>query len=97
MLRLVLCAFVAARLTDFCADAANTFREVRAACHKTRGRGAHRRAGAIQLDAAHHHLHILLVQAFRRAMLAGDGAVVAGVDTALILFKRHIQLLIVTF
>src|SRR5262249_29968326 len=87
-------AFVAARLADFCADAANTFREVGAACHQARGRGADRRAGAIQLDAARHHLHVLLVQAFRRAMLAGDRAVVTGVDTALILFVWHIRLVI---
>ena len=97
VLCLVLRAFVAARLADFCADAANTFREVRAACHKARRRGADRRAGAIQLDAARHHLHILLVEAFRRAMLAGDRAVVTGVDTALILFVWHIQLVIVAF
>ena len=87
VLCLVLRAFVAARLADFCADAANTFREVRAACHQAHGRGAERRAGEIQLDAARHHLHILLVQAFRRAMLARDRAFVTGVDTALILFE----------
>jgi len=88
-------AFVAARLADFCADAANTAREVRVARHYARGRGADRRAGAIQLDAACHHFHILLMQAFRRAMLAGDRAVVTGVDTALILFVWHIRLVIV--
>jgi len=87
-------AFVAARLADFCADAANTVREVRVARHYARGRGADRRAGAIQLDAACHHFHILLMQAFRRAMLAGDRAVVTGVDTALILFVWHIRLVI---
>jgi hypothetical protein len=34
------------------------------------------------------------VEAFRRAMLAGDRAVVTGVDTALILFVWHIRLVI---
>ena len=91
MPRLVLRAFVAARLADLCADAANTFREVRAACHQARGRGADGGAGAIQLDAARHHLHILLAQALRRAMLAGGRAFVAGVDTALIRFEWHIR------
>ena len=95
MLCLVLRAFVAARLADICTEAANTFHEVRAACHQARGRSAHRRAGAIQLDAARHHLHILLVQAFRGAMLAGDRAGVTRNDTALILFKRHLQSVIV--
>jgi len=91
----VLRALVAARLADLCADAANTFREVRVACHQAHGRAAECRAGATELDAARHHLHILLVQAFRRAMLASDRAVVTGVDTALILFVWHIRLIIV--
>src|SRR5262249_17142645 len=95
VLCLVLRAFVAAGLADFCANAANTFREIRTACHQARRRGADRRAGAIQLDAARHHLHILLVQAFRRAMLASDRAVVAGVDTVLILSVWHIRSIIV--
>src|SRR5215471_6999019 len=47
------------------------------------------------LTVRRHHLHILLVEAFRRAMLAGDRAVVTGVDTALILFVWHIRLVIV--
>ena len=91
MLCLVLSAFITACLADFCADAAKTPRELGATCHETRRRGADGGAGAIEFDAAGHRLNILLLQTFRRTMLAGDGAVVTGVDTALIVLVWHIQ------
>ena len=92
MLRLVFCAFIAARSTNFGADAADRGGKLRTARHQARCSRAYRRAGAIQLDTTCHHFHILLMQTFRRAMFASNHAVITCVDTALIFFVWHTQL-----
>ena len=89
MLRLMFCAFIAAGLTNFGADAADPRRKLRTARHQACCSRAYRGACTIQLDATRHHFHILLVQAFGRAMFAGNHAVVTCVDTALIFFVCH--------
>ncbi len=93
MLRLVFCTFVAAGLTNFGADAAGTCGKLRTARHQAHCGRAYRGAGTIQLDASRHHFYILLMQAFRCAMFAGNYAVVTCVNTALIFFVRHTQLI----
>ena len=45
---------------------------------------------AIELDAARHFLHILFVQAFRRAVFAGCRASVTGIDTAVVFLVWHV-------
>jgi len=92
MLRLVFCAFIAARLTNFGADAADRGGKLRTARHQACCSRAHGGAGAIQLNAMGHHFYILLMQAFRRAIFASNHAVITRVDTALIFFVWHTQL-----
>src|SRR4051794_40495061 len=86
MLRLVLCAFIAAVLTDFGADAADPCGKLGTARHQAHCSRTYRGAGAIQLDTTRHHFHILLMQAFGRAMFASNHAVITCVNTALIFF-----------
>ncbi len=59
MLRFVPGAFITAGLANFRADAADARRKVGPARHEPDGGCADRRAGAIQLDAACHHLDVL--------------------------------------
>ena len=92
MLRLVFCAFIAAGLTNFGADAADPYGKLRTARHQARCSRAYRGASAIQLDATRHHFHILLMQAFGRAMFASNHAVVTCINTALMFFVCHTQL-----
>jgi hypothetical protein len=92
MLRVVFCAFLAARFTNFSADAADRGGKLRTARHQACCSRADRGAGAIQLDATRHHLYVLLLQAFRRAIFASNHAVSTSVNTALIFFVWHTHL-----
>lgn len=84
MFRVVLFAFARAGVADFRAQRADPHRELAAAGHQTHRKSAHVGAIAIELDAASHHLHVLLAQAFRGTALAGDHAPDAGMHTTLV-------------
>lgn len=93
---LVLGALVAAGLADFGADPADLGRYVATASHETRGQPADGRTVNVERDAAGHHLHVLFLQAGRRAVVASVGAGAAGVDARLVLFVSHLKLLVRT-
>src|SRR4051812_8164360 len=82
-------ALVAARLAEVGAEAADGGRALAAARHRRRGELAGGGAIEIERDAARHHLDVLLLQARRRAVMAGRGAGVAGVDAVLVARVRH--------
>lgn len=89
MLRIVLCAFRTARVADLRAKRAESRGEFAAAGHESHRQRTDVRAITIQLDTASHHFHVLLAQAFGRAVFARDHACYAGVDTTLIFFVWH--------
>ncbi len=84
MFRVVLFAFARAGVANFCAQRADPRRELAAAGHQTHCESANVGAIAIELDAASHHLHVLFVQALRRAAFACDDATDAGMHTTLV-------------
>jgi hypothetical protein len=84
MLVFVFRAFLRARITDIRADSADPSRKLTAARHQPYGESADIRAIAVQFDAAGHHLHVLLVQAFGCAVLASDRAGDARMDATLV-------------
>jgi hypothetical protein len=89
MIHRVFSALLAARVTDFCAQRANAFREFGAARHLAHRQRTDIRATAVELDAARHHLHFLFVQAGGRAVFARLHALVTGFNTGFIVFVRH--------
>jgi len=84
MLVIVLRAFLGARIADVRTDRAKPGRERTSAGHQAYRQCTQIGAIAVELDATRHHLHVLFVQALRRAMLASDGAGDAGVHAALV-------------
>src|SRR4051812_46926263 len=90
MLWLVFRAFGSARFAYFGAERTKSGCELAAARHELGGENAEIGAIAIQFYAPCHLLHILLVQTFRRAVLACCRACVARVDTALVFLVWHI-------
>src|SRR5205085_2888025 len=89
MLRLVFLALGGTGIAHFRAERAEPGRELAASRHEPGGERAKIRAIAIQFDATRHFLHILLVQACRRAVFARCRALVTRVDTALVFFVWH--------
>lgn len=89
MIHLVLRAFGTACVAHFSTKLADSFCELRAACHFAFAERTQVRATAIQFDAASHHFDVVLVQARRCTMFARDEALVAGFNAILIFFVRH--------
>jgi hypothetical protein len=89
MIRFMLAAFLAARLTDLSAQAAKLLRELRIARHKLRRKHANVRAIPIQPDATGHHLNILFLQASGRAMFAFLRALQARFNAASVFVVSH--------
>lgn len=58
--------------------------------HGGRGKLADGCAIHVQRDAARHHLHVLLLQACRRAVIARGGALIAGLDARGVLLVGHV-------
>ena len=90
MLVVVFRAFLRAGIADLCANRADPGRVLASSRHQPDGQRANICAIAIQLDAASHHLYVLLVQALRCAMLARDSAGDAGMNTTLIFLVWHL-------
>jgi len=84
MLGIVFGAFLSARIAHVGTDRAKPGRKLTSAGHQAYRQCTQIGAIAVQLDTARHHLHVLPVQTFRCAMLAGDGAGDAGMHAALV-------------
>jgi hypothetical protein len=85
VIRLVLLAFLRATLTDSGTEAAKLRRKLRTAAHQRHGQLAN--AGAIHADAG--TVRSILADAGISAMVAFDGAFLAGFDTRMMFFVRH--------
>ena len=85
MLVLVLTAFVGALLADFETLLENMLGVVRAAGDEGVGEAADVGTVAVEADAGHHHLDIILVQAGGGAHFAGGDAAGEGVENLLVL------------
>jgi hypothetical protein len=91
MIVLVLAAFLTARVADFRAEFTDLLSELRATRHLSHGKGTYVGAAAVQLNAAGHHLDILLLQTRRRAVFTGLHALVAGFNAFFVFFVRHVN------
>ena len=80
MVMVVLGAFVAAALADIGAQRADGLGMFAATCHGGGCKVAQRGAVHVERNAARHHLHVVFLQASAGAVVAGDGAGVAGCD-----------------
>jgi hypothetical protein len=78
MVVLVIAAFLGTGMARIGADAAKLGGKGRVRAQEHRGRAAKHRTIAVQLDAAHQHLHVLLPQAGAGAVGALVGTVVTG-------------------
>ena len=83
VLGLMLAAFFAAGLAHIRARLANGGSELAAATHVGGSQAADLRAVHIKRNAARHHVDVLLPQARRSAVVAGDCAGMAGIDAGL--------------
>jgi len=81
----VLAALVAAGLADFGALAQQVRGVLRAASHVTGREGADVGTVAVEANAAHHHFHVVFLQAGSGAMLAGGDAGIESVEEGLVL------------
>jgi heterodisulfide reductase subunit A-like polyferredoxin len=79
----MLAAFFAAGLAHIRARLANGCSELAAATHVSGSHAADLRTVHIKRNAARHHFDVLLLQASRSAMVAGDCAGIAGIDAGL--------------
>ncbi len=93
MVHLILRALFGAGVACFRAGIANDAREFASSRHIPCRQTANLGAVHIELDAPGHFLHVLFIQARRRAMVACGGASVAFVDAGLELFMSHKNLL----
>ena len=91
MVRLVLGAFVAAKLANIRAELADLLGAFAAARHVRGGEPADCGAVDVERDAARHHLHVGLLKTSRGAVVAGIGAGVACVDAGLELLVCHLE------
>lgn len=89
MFHVVLGAFVATRLADVGAQAADGLRMFAATSNRRGRQLADRGAVHVERDAARHHFHVLLLQAGCGAMVARDGARVARFDAREVLLVGH--------
>ena len=86
-------AFFTACLADFRAQLANLRHELASAAHEASGESADRGAVHVERNASSHHVCVGLLQAGDRAVVAGIGAGVAGVDAGLIHLVLHGEVL----
>lgn len=84
------CALLGTCLADVRAKRANRRCVLAAPSHGGRGKLADGCAIHVQRDAARHHLHVLLLQACRRAVIARGGALIAGLDARGVLLVGHV-------
>ena len=89
MLVFVLLAFRGAGVADLRAQAAHGGNLAGAAGHVGDGKVADLGAIHIGGDAVGHHFDVVLLKAGGRAMIAGDGAGLAGFDAGLVLLVAH--------
>jgi Cu(I)/Ag(I) efflux system periplasmic protein CusF len=89
MRHLVLGAFLSARIANGRANLADRSRKLAAAGHIADRQPAYFGAIDVELDTARHHGHILFLQACARAIIAGEGTIVTGVDARLELLMSH--------
>lgn len=82
-------ALGSARFTNVRAELANLLGELTTARHETNSRVADFRAIAVETNAFCHHFDVLFAQAGVGAMIAGYRALLAGLDTILILLMCH--------
>ena len=85
----VLGAFFAACLADLCAQFADLCHELASAGHEASGDSADRGAVHVERNAPGHHVCVGFPQAGDRAVVAGIGAGIAGVDAGLIHLVLH--------
>ena len=91
MVALVPAAFFATGLANLGAQLAQRLGEITAASlagggHATDGGAVH-----VERNAARHHLHVRLLETRRRAVVAGIGAPIAGVDAGRVLLVGHVE------
>jgi hypothetical protein len=91
MLVVMLAALFTAGPANLGARSAEVGGELGTARHELRGHGANQRAVSIEFDAACHHLHIVLAQAFTGAVFTFGGAFLAGFNTAFVFLVWHKQ------
>ena len=85
----VLGAFFAACLADLCAQFANLRHELTSASHEGSGDPADRGAVHVERNAPGHHVCVGFPQAGDRAIVAGIGTRIAGIDAGLIHLVLH--------
>lgn len=85
----VLGTFVCTGLADVSAQRTNRLDMLASPCHRCGGELADRCAIKIQRNAPRHHLDVLFLQAGCRAVIAGDGALVAGLNARSVLLMSH--------
>jgi hypothetical protein len=78
-----------AGFADVGANLADVAGKFAAARHIARGKPTNRRAIDVQPNAFRHHFDVLLAKTSGSAVVASIGALVAGVDTGLILLVSH--------
>lgn len=93
MAHLMLTAFLTAGLADVCTLLANRLGKFTTPSHIASGKAAYLCAIHDHCYAARHHLDILLLQAGRRAKVAGVSACVTGFNTGGVLLVGHYFLL----
>jgi len=89
----VLGAFFAACLADLSAQLADLRRELASAGHEASGESADRGAVHVEGNAPGHHVCVGLLQAGDRAVVAGIGTGIAGVNAGLIHLVLHGEIL----
>jgi hypothetical protein len=89
----VLGALLAAGLADVSAQGADRLYVFTATSHGRRGQLADCGAIHVERNAPRHHLDVLLLQARRGTVVAGDSALVAGLDARGMLLVGHSGLL----
>jgi hypothetical protein len=82
-------ALLGAGLTDFGAYGTNPGGKLRAPCHLADGQAANVGATPVKRDTSDHHLDIFFFQTVARTVFAGNDAVIACLDTGLILQVTH--------
>jgi hypothetical protein len=91
MLGIVLAAFLGTCAARLGAHAADFVSELRTGTHEQRRGAAEHRAVAVQLDAAHHAFHVILLQTFAGAVGAFVGTMVTSFNAFDVFFVWHKQ------
>ena len=85
----VLLTFLGTGITDFRAEFADVSRELAISGNKRSRRKADRGAVTVQADAVGHHSDVRFFQATVEALVTGNGAGQAGIETTLLLWIEH--------